>query len=559
MIVFVLFAYAWCSCIDSSTMSGLLRIVDDLSESAARAVNGDKATIFDQMGHIGQVPDQIRDYAATARLLAGDRPTICEVGFNAGHSAAVFLTANPQATYLGFDLGSLGWSTVQRGRIDDMFPGRAQHVIGSSFDKVPLYHQQHPDFKCDLWSIDGDHGPNAMNDFVAARAMAAPSGLVLADDHTSSFPAVLQIWRKLLEDGHVETIHCHEDPGIYPPGLKKGWCLGRWLPHEHALSAREVAHRLYQQQHCAPAPPAHVAGHGVVFSSLFTRTPDNQRGNFVQNYDNYVQAFLLSINRLSLSAVIVYDALPDSFLRAHSNERVRFHNVARKVFDATADRYLHFVDLLHAWPSKLGKAPTMVVFADLDVFFQHDPFQFMSTVPEAELFLSVDVGTQDSNQWMSSNMMNCGQRVVHGRAIDNAGYWGGHATPAVKIVSCMQRLLRGLYSGIACDMAVLNACIHEFEAGLRIHRGGVWSNPFLEQCDNSSFVGIHNKCAPSLPCLQVVGSNLKRVECSKAPDGAVDRIQVLTIQPPQSSTALTSSAARRPRHFALDFFVNFFS
>lgn len=514
LIVVFMVAVARATCIDASTMSSLIGLVDDLSASAARAVGGDKARIFDQMGHIGQVVDQVRDYAATVRLLVGSSVTVCEIGFNAGHSAAVFLTANPQSRYIGFDLGSLGWSGAQRARIDTMFPGRAQHVIGSSFDTVPLYHRQHPDVKCDLWSIDGDHGPNAAKDFAAARAMASPSGLVLADDHTASFPAVVRIWQNLLNNGQVETIHCHEDPGVYPPGLKKGWCLGRWLPHTQTSSARELAHQLYSQQHCTPTSPPSAAMRGIVFSSLFTRTPDNQRGHFVQDYDTYAQSFLLSASRLLLSVVIVHDALPDSFLRAHRSDRVRFHRVARKLFDVTADRYLHFADLLRSWPMALGMVPTAVVFADLDVFFQHDPFQFMAAAPGTELFLSVDTGTQDSNQWMTANMANCGQAVVPGRAIDNAGYWGGQSTAARTIVDCMQRLLRGLYSGVACDMAVFNVCVREHEGHLNIHRGGTWSNPFVQQCDNGTYVGIHNKCVPARPCLQVVGERVQRVVCA---------------------------------------------
>lgn len=517
MLIFAWFVVVCRACVDEATMSGLVRLVDKLNSAAARAVRGDKATLFDQMGHIGQVPDQIRDYAAVSRLLTdgfGRSATICEVGFNAGHSAAVFLTANPSAHYVGFDLGTLGWSAAQRSLVNTMFPGRIEHIIGSSFQTVPRYHQQHPAFSCDLWSVDGDHGPDAAKDFAAARAMATRGGLVLADDHTASFPAVVAIWQSLVDGGHLETIHCHEDAGVYPPGLKKGWCLGRWLPHDGTVSAHQVAHQFFRQQTCTTTAPSGPIG-GVVLTSLFSRTPDNQRGTFVQKFDNYAQAFLFSIKRLSLRAVIVYDSLPTEFIRAHASARVKFHSVARKLFDVTADRYLHFVALLEKWPVLLGPLPTHVVFADLDVFFQHDPFAFMTANAHRSLFLSVDTGTQDSNAWMAANMRNCGQQIVPGRAIDNAGYWGGSMHVVTQVVSCMQRRLRGLYSGVACDMAVMNACVLELESTLSIYRGARWSNPFLQECDNGTYIGIHNKCSPPRPCLVLAGDVVRRQVCTR--------------------------------------------
>lgn len=506
-IAFVGFVHS--SCVNNQMVAHLNALVDELNTNAANTVHGDKATLFDDMGHIGQVQDQIRHYAAASLLLGNtSATTICEVGFNAGHSASVFLAANPHTRYIAFDLGTLGWSKAQRALIEAKFGGRTDFVLGSSFVTVPQFHAQRSDVQCHLWSIDGDHSANSMKDFVAAREMAAPGGLVLADDYTSSFPAVIESWRQMVDSGRLETIMCHEDPKLYTyHRLKKGWCLGRWLPHSRTETVHSLAHRFHEVLSC------NGTHHGVIFSSLFTRTPDNQRGHFVTELDTYVQAFLLSINRLKLHAVIVHDALPDEFMRRHGNERVRFHRVSRALFDVTADRYVHFRTLLHTWPPELGLKPQRVVSADLDVFFQHDPFAFMAATPNAEVFLSVDTGTQDSNGWMTSNMQNCGQQVVHGRAIDNAGYWGAHLPQALKLLDCMHRRLGGLYWGVACDMAVLNACVQELESGMAVHRGGKWSNPFRAECDNPSYVGIHNKCNPPRACLAAKDGNLVREPC----------------------------------------------
>ena len=144
---------------------------------------------------------------------------------------------------------------------------------------------------------------------------------------------------------------------------------------------------------------------------------------------------------------------------------------------------------------------------------------------------------------MASNMVNCGQTVVPGRAIDNAGYWGGRIAPVLKVLGCMQRRLRGLYSGVACDMAVLNACIHEYERGLHLYRGAKWSNPFLEQCDNATYVGVHNKCAPSLPCLTVVGDRLQRKSCIQSDQktaAAVSLVATTNHLPTTSCASMTA-------------------
>lgn len=56
------------------------------------------------------MPQEVSDFAHIASQ-PGVR-TICEIGFNAGHSASVFLTANPSATYYAFDMAVLAYSSM---------------------------------------------------------------------------------------------------------------------------------------------------------------------------------------------------------------------------------------------------------------------------------------------------------------------------------------------------------------------------------------------------------------------------------------------------------------
>jgi len=213
-------------CLSKDVLKRIGLELEKISANAASVSGRSVTTMFINNGHIAEVPNEINDFAAAALMPGID--TICEVGFNAGHSAAVFLMANPTAKYITFDLGELSWSVGQVEYISKMFPNRVTYVKGDSHTAIARYQNEHPETKCDLWSIDGDHGPNSRLDFEAARNMASPHGLVLADDCTQSFPAVKEVWRQLQILDQVKNLYCHNEDRMYG-GYHKGWCLGSWL------------------------------------------------------------------------------------------------------------------------------------------------------------------------------------------------------------------------------------------------------------------------------------------------------------------------------------------
>jgi hypothetical protein len=102
-------------------------------------------------------------YKAIARLPRIS--TICEIGLNAGHSAAMWLIANPTAKVVMFDLFEHKYSKAVEEflRTDAMKYGlvntdaRLTTVMGSSLDMVPKFARENPGFKCDLLSVDGGH------------------------------------------------------------------------------------------------------------------------------------------------------------------------------------------------------------------------------------------------------------------------------------------------------------------------------------------------------------------------------------------------------------------
>ena len=226
-------------CLSSQQLDQLVDLMQNVSREAAKGSGRNLTTMFFGMGHMGEVRAQVRDYAAIS-MLPGIS-TVCEIGFNAGHSATIFLEMNSRARYIGFDMASLAWTNHQVDLVSRRYPGRFTLIRGNSFIKVPEYQRANPSVKCDVWSIDGDHGKGVARDFESARTMASPTGLVLADDYTSNFPAILQTWNANQAQGNLQSLYCHEDERFYWK-KKKGWCLGRWLP----LTAKSAPPRSIQ-------------------------------------------------------------------------------------------------------------------------------------------------------------------------------------------------------------------------------------------------------------------------------------------------------------------------
>lgn len=115
------------------------------------------------IGNIAWFPEQTMYYYRQAAR--EEVRTICEVGFGAGHSTVIYLTANPHVKVYTFDYFVFESDTdekyaVQRTAakfIDGFFTGRWTRVPGGSEESVPDFIAKHPDVKCDLISVDGGH------------------------------------------------------------------------------------------------------------------------------------------------------------------------------------------------------------------------------------------------------------------------------------------------------------------------------------------------------------------------------------------------------------------
>jgi len=109
---------------------------------------------------------------------------ILEIGFNAGHSALLYLLANPYSRIHFFDLGEHQYSRSCYDYLNQKFPGRLSVVWGDSTLTIPLYESPQ---RFDFLHIDGGHTRFiAESDFYNCKSLAKPEALVMIDDYNGN-------------------------------------------------------------------------------------------------------------------------------------------------------------------------------------------------------------------------------------------------------------------------------------------------------------------------------------------------------------------------------------
>jgi hypothetical protein len=128
------------------------------------------------------LPKQLNLYAcgkaATTR--------ICEIGFNAGHSALLMLLNRPKTPieFLIFDIGEHRYVRPALDYIAASFPHvKFTYVEGDSTKTMPEWIENNPDVKFDVIHVDGGHIEHCIkNDMINADKMVTPGGIVIVDD-----------------------------------------------------------------------------------------------------------------------------------------------------------------------------------------------------------------------------------------------------------------------------------------------------------------------------------------------------------------------------------------
>lgn len=112
---------------------------------------------------------------------------VLEIGFNAGHSALLFLLANKEVTnYTFFDLGAHAYVRPCFEYLQKSFPNVDMRFIeGDSTRTLPEFIFANQDKKgtYDLVHVDGGHDRDVvLSDVACAIDLVAPGGLMILDD-----------------------------------------------------------------------------------------------------------------------------------------------------------------------------------------------------------------------------------------------------------------------------------------------------------------------------------------------------------------------------------------
>ena len=173
--------------------------------------------------------------------------TICEVGFNAGHSAISWLAADMKVNLYSFDLGKHDYVRPLAEYVTQRYPGRFQIILGDSRETMPKFIREHPAVKCDIMSIYGAHFDEVIQeDFNNFQKMANPKNLLHYDDYPSGATPIRtqemgMTWEMRKQNGKLtELFKCSFFVSGRAGNVKGGFSVG----HIHASEIKNIPEKI---------------------------------------------------------------------------------------------------------------------------------------------------------------------------------------------------------------------------------------------------------------------------------------------------------------------------
>jgi len=160
--------------------------------------------------------------------------SICETGFNLGHSSFNYLTANRRAVVHSFDLGIHQYAHKMAAFMRRQFPNRFYAHFGDSTQTVPEFARARPNHRCEFMYVDGGHTYSvAMSDLLNLAAMANvdAGNVIMFDDYPTlkAFPRPFGwAWEDMRRWGYVrELMRCSFENKQFQRGFVIGTVIRR--------------------------------------------------------------------------------------------------------------------------------------------------------------------------------------------------------------------------------------------------------------------------------------------------------------------------------------------
>ena len=167
--------------------------------------------------------------------------TICETGFNSGHSSFNYLTANDQVTVHSFDLGEHTYAIPMAQYLNETFPGRLFVHFGDSTVTVPQFIRENPNFRCDFILVDGGHTYDvAKADLNNLMPIASPhKNVIMFDDYPTDWGQKFgKAWEEIISIGRIkEYMRC--ESSVAKKLFQRGFVLGTVLSESKPGNSRQ--------------------------------------------------------------------------------------------------------------------------------------------------------------------------------------------------------------------------------------------------------------------------------------------------------------------------------
>jgi FkbM family methyltransferase len=232
--------------------------------------------------------------------------SIMEIGFNAGHSALLFLSLTPPETkVVSFDLGEYAYVFAAKRYIDSVFPGRHTLVTGDSTATIPKYEEQvahrmknpetAPPLRFDFIFIDGGHQHDIpMKDILNSQRLAAGSHTVVAIDDIARNPEhqahytiePTKAWLQMISAGVVEEdsyddyyeLMKRDNTLLNESCRVRGMAWGRYIEHQETEPVTSSA--------AATAPAKSSASKGLRYNYYQNSSKYMDRNQMLQEIHN---------------------------------------------------------------------------------------------------------------------------------------------------------------------------------------------------------------------------------------------------------------------------------